>query len=245
MLVLTRKVNEAILIGDYIELRIINVRGSGENAQVRIGIQAPEGLRILRKEIYDAVMAENVRAAAQGKVVPPFTGDGVKVIDAPPAQIDTLSPSAPETPLTSGAQSDQVRMSGTVPLDDAGLLYDTVEYLQAMGRYHEAVAALLQGINTWPNYTDFYFLLGSLYLQLGKIREAEQAFLTCLEKGEMPEGVKTVKGVGSFLAHYNLGVIYEMQRAQDKASLHYCEAARAGYPFAELRAGLLGRSCQI
>lgn len=62
VLILTRKIDETILIGDDIEIKIVQVRGSGENAQVRIGIAAPRGVTILRKEIYDQVKEENLRA---------------------------------------------------------------------------------------------------------------------------------------------------------------------------------------
>lgn len=64
MLVLSRRFNESIIIGDDIEIRIVQIKGSGEHAQVRLGIIAPKGVTILRKEIYDEVRAENRRAAA-------------------------------------------------------------------------------------------------------------------------------------------------------------------------------------
>lgn len=66
MLVLTRKTDQSILIGDDIEIHIVQVKGSGPGAQVRVGIVAPRGVRILRKEILQAVKEENLRAAQQG-----------------------------------------------------------------------------------------------------------------------------------------------------------------------------------
>lgn len=66
MLVLTRKLDEAIIIGDNIEIKILQVRGSGDTVQVRIGISAPQGVPVLRKEIYGQVKEENLRAARQG-----------------------------------------------------------------------------------------------------------------------------------------------------------------------------------
>jgi carbon storage regulator len=47
MLVLTRKVGETILIGDNIRVKVLEVKGG----QVRIGIEAPESINILRENI--------------------------------------------------------------------------------------------------------------------------------------------------------------------------------------------------
>jgi carbon storage regulator len=48
MLVLTRKRNESIMIGDDIEVAVVSITG----AQVRIGIRAPRDVAVYRKEIY-------------------------------------------------------------------------------------------------------------------------------------------------------------------------------------------------
>ena len=61
MLVLSRKKNESIMIGDTIEIKIISVDGD----QVRVGIEAPRHLDVYRKEIYDAIQEEN-RQATKG-----------------------------------------------------------------------------------------------------------------------------------------------------------------------------------
>lgn len=59
MLVLTRKVNQSIMIGDEIEVVVLEVRGE----QVRLGIKAPRNVTVHRREIYDAIQQENLRAA--------------------------------------------------------------------------------------------------------------------------------------------------------------------------------------
>jgi carbon storage regulator len=59
MLVLTRKVGERILIGDDIVITVLDSRGDG----VRIGIDAPRGVKIQREEVVKAVTEANVEAA--------------------------------------------------------------------------------------------------------------------------------------------------------------------------------------
>jgi len=56
MLVLTRKSEEAIQIGDGITVTVLEIRGN----QARLGITAPPGVRIYRGEIYEKVRAENI-----------------------------------------------------------------------------------------------------------------------------------------------------------------------------------------
>lgn len=55
MLVLTRKLGQSIVIGDEIEVVVLEVRGE----QVRIGIRAPKTVAVHRKEIYDQIQEEN------------------------------------------------------------------------------------------------------------------------------------------------------------------------------------------
>ncbi len=61
MLYLSRKIGESIIINNTIELTVIEVRGK----TVKIGFNFPPEASVLRKEIYDKIMAENV-AAGQG-----------------------------------------------------------------------------------------------------------------------------------------------------------------------------------
>lgn len=63
MLVLSRNVDESIVIGDDIVITVVKIRGTGDRASVRIGISAPTSMPVLRKELYDAVVAENRQAA--------------------------------------------------------------------------------------------------------------------------------------------------------------------------------------
>ncbi|MCX8125018.1 MAG: carbon storage regulator CsrA [Spirochaetes bacterium] len=58
MLVLARKINESIMIGDDIEIVIIDIKGD----QVKLGIKAPKSVAVHRKEIYEEIQKENIAA---------------------------------------------------------------------------------------------------------------------------------------------------------------------------------------
>ena len=63
MLVLTRKANQSIMIGDGIEVSVLSVVGE----KVRLGIQAPRDVPVFRKEVFLEIQAQNVEAAGASK----------------------------------------------------------------------------------------------------------------------------------------------------------------------------------
>ena len=74
MLVLSRQRDETIMIGDEIEITVVDIRGD----KVRLGITAPTHISVHRKEVYDAIQREN-RAAANIKpedLPPPGSAPG-------------------------------------------------------------------------------------------------------------------------------------------------------------------------
>ena len=58
MLVMTRKKNESIIINENIEIIILDC----DSQRVKIGIQAPKSIKIIRKEVIEAVKSENKQA---------------------------------------------------------------------------------------------------------------------------------------------------------------------------------------
>jgi carbon storage regulator len=59
MLVLTRKIDESIIIGDDIRITVVEVR----HDQVKLGITAPRDIPVHREEVYREIQEENKRAA--------------------------------------------------------------------------------------------------------------------------------------------------------------------------------------
>jgi carbon storage regulator len=59
MLVLTRKSDEKITIGDDVVVSVLEIKGS----QVKLGIEAPKGVAVHRREIYERIQDENMLAA--------------------------------------------------------------------------------------------------------------------------------------------------------------------------------------
>jgi carbon storage regulator len=63
MLVLTRKANQSIMIGDTIEVSVLSVMGE----KVRLGIQAPRDVPVFRKEVFIEIQQQNVEAAESAR----------------------------------------------------------------------------------------------------------------------------------------------------------------------------------
>jgi carbon storage regulator len=65
MLVLSRKLNEKIVIDDQIEITVVGI----DNGKVQLGIEAPKNIEILRKELLDDVKEENKEAVKNKKLL--------------------------------------------------------------------------------------------------------------------------------------------------------------------------------
>lgn len=108
MLVLTRKPGEQIMIGDGIVITVLEGRGDG----VRIGIEAPRGVPIQRREVIEAIAAANLAAAQAGADDGSGTEDALRGLLAPAP--------APATPAHSTpAQSTPAQSDPAAPGSDA------------------------------------------------------------------------------------------------------------------------------
>jgi carbon storage regulator len=72
MLVLSRQKDESIIIGDDVEITIVDVRGD----KVRLGINAPKSISVHRKEVYEAIQREKAEKAKSGMTDTPPGGNG-------------------------------------------------------------------------------------------------------------------------------------------------------------------------
>ncbi len=77
MLILSRRINEKIVIGDDIVVSVVEVRGD----QVKLGIDAPRNVKVFRQEVFNAIQEENKKAAAA-------SGMQLPLIDIPPRSKD-------------------------------------------------------------------------------------------------------------------------------------------------------------
>jgi len=59
VLILTRKINQSIMIGDQIEIVVVEVRGD----QVKLGIKAPKNISVHRSEVYKEIQEQNKKAS--------------------------------------------------------------------------------------------------------------------------------------------------------------------------------------
>ena len=68
MLILSRKVNEKIMIGEDISISIIEIQGD----HIRLGINAPKTVKVFRQEVFDAIKLQNKAAAESTANLPEF-----------------------------------------------------------------------------------------------------------------------------------------------------------------------------
>ena len=108
MLVLSRQRDETIMIGDEIEITVVDVRGD----KIRLGISAPARIAVHRKEVYEAIRRENEAAARfEGFDTPPPDG-------TPPSRTPGVMPGPAKNRSSPGARAQAsppgIRLATTV-----------------------------------------------------------------------------------------------------------------------------------
>ena len=89
MLVLTRKSNQSIMIGDNIEVSVLAIMGE----KVRIGIQADRTVPVFRKEVYIEIQAEQQDESSPGQVAEEGSSPAAVTQDEPSsAPVDEAAP---------------------------------------------------------------------------------------------------------------------------------------------------------
>ncbi len=106
MLVLSRQRDETIMIGDEIQITVVDIRGD----KVRLGITAPTRIAVHRKEVYEAIKRENEHAARLG-------GDGQNGLAS--GELDaierTISPGPAKTRSRLGAGASRLAARAEPP----------------------------------------------------------------------------------------------------------------------------------
>ncbi|MBD8498264.1 glycosyltransferase family 2 protein [Paenibacillus sp. CAU 1523] len=95
---------------------------------------------------------------------------------------------------------------------------------------------LNDAIDIYPDYTDLYYMYGTALVEAKNpewLMYIPEAFLNCLQLGT-PASTKyeTVGGVGTFKAHYNLGVYYELTGNMELSLYHYEQSCLYNYKLA-------------
>jgi carbon storage regulator len=70
MLILARKLNERIMIGDNVQVSVVEIKGD----QVKLGIDAPRSVKVYRHEVFEAIQRENRSAAQSASTLPKLPG---------------------------------------------------------------------------------------------------------------------------------------------------------------------------
>jgi carbon storage regulator len=113
MLVLSRQKDESIMIGDEVEITIVDVRGD----KVRLGITAPKSIAVHRREIYDAIQKEK-RNAAAGDSNAPAPADQAKEEGSP--RLQRPAPDLHKMDQRDRKAKDE-STSSRLPADDPGM----------------------------------------------------------------------------------------------------------------------------
>lgn len=100
MLVLSRQRDETIIIGDDIEVTVVDIRGD----KVRLGINAPKDISVHRKEVYNAIHRENRASTTRAPIPGPMVGNGPT---GRLASVGDASPSRPVLALPAIDKSDR------------------------------------------------------------------------------------------------------------------------------------------
>lgn len=111
MLVLSRQRDETIIIGDDIEITVVDIRGD----KVRLGISAPARIAVHRKEVYEAIKRENEQAAHAASELPDAAAITLGPARNRSAKASRLaSPASPSLKIASEPPADHAR-NGSAP----------------------------------------------------------------------------------------------------------------------------------
>ncbi|WP_160044098.1 glycosyltransferase family 2 protein [Paenibacillus sp. USDA918EY] len=136
------------------------------------------------------------------------------------------------------------RINGTVfPHYHSTLLLHLLKCLIYLKNWDLFLEIIHYALEIYPDYTDLYYIYGTAVIESQNVEwfpAIPQIFESCLSLGEA-DGRKyeTTKGVGSYLAHYNLGLYFEITGTISKAIYHYSQSKELVYDSAGVRLNTL------
>jgi len=137
------------------------------------------------------------------------------------------------------AAVDVISASGDLPPYTPSLLNQFAYSLLHLREFAALFDVLGVGTDLYPDFTDLYFVYGAALIERKDPEtwhEIRDVFEHCLSLGEPdPSRYESVRGVGSYLAQYNLGVFYEVSGNLPQAVASYTKAAAAGFKDAQER----------
>jgi len=136
MLILSRKTDEQIVIGDRIVITVVAIRGG----TIRLGVDAPDDVPVHRQEVYDALIRQAAKGGGAGGQTSPEDNGGRR--NQAPGQLEKGVGQAPESPTKYDQQSPQ---QPTRP--DQPDLYQEFETHIIKGRFDQAHKLLSQDHN--------------------------------------------------------------------------------------------------
>lgn len=115
----------------------------------------------------------------------------------------------------------------------SSLLYHMATTFMKSEKWNDFFEIIQLALNIYPDYTDLYYIYGCGIIESRNPKWFDQipnAFNACIQLGEANSTkYETVLGVGSFRAHFNLGLYYELSGINDKAIYHYSVSSEQGF----------------
>jgi len=123
------------------------------------------------------------------------------------------------------------------------LLLEFAHTLMKLKEWEQLSKIINYAIEIYPDYTDLYYIYGSAIIEAQNpewFPQIPEVFSYCIQLGEVPLGkYESVRGVGSYRAHYNLGLYYELTGDKLRALNHYEMSSQQGFDQAKDRINLL------
>ncbi|GIP00065.1 hypothetical protein J14TS5_51500 [Paenibacillus lautus] len=119
------------------------------------------------------------------------------------------------------------------PVYNSTLLLHMIKCSVELKQWDNFLKYVSVALEIYPDYTDLYYIYGVGLIEARNIdwfSQIPQAFESCLAIGEADQKkYETTIGTGTFKAHYNLGLYYELIGNRESSAYHYLESSKYGF----------------